>query len=100
MTLKFQKRESDNVVELSGQVLAEDVAGLLKQGETFFSSASQCMVLDLEGLESANSIILSLLLSWLRLAKRKRFDIEIINMSSQLQAMARVSGLENVLPVK
>jgi phospholipid transport system transporter-binding protein len=100
MTLKFEKRENDNCIELSGHVHAEDITEILEKGEVFFSNVSQSILLDLEGLESANSIILSLLLSWLRLAKRKHLDIKIMNMSNQLHAMARVSGLESFLPVK
>lgn len=93
------EKDENGLMILVGDINAETVVELQKQGEKLFSLEPSVIRLDLKELVSAKSIVLSLLLSWLRYADRMNLTFEIINMPSQLFAMARVSGLEKVLPI-
>jgi len=98
MQAELVKKENGKVA-LVGEVNANNIVDILNQGEQFFSTLSSDICLDLIDLTSAKSMVLSLLLSWLRCLKRLKVNCEIINMPPKLFDMARVSGLEQVLPI-
>jgi len=63
-------------------------------------NASKALTVDLEGLESVSSAILSMLLCGVRVAERTQCDLTYISMPQKLHDMARVGGLESVLPIR
>ena len=54
---------------------------------------------DLKGVTRADSAGLALLLAWLRDAERAGRSISFVNVPAQLQSIARVCGLEEILPL-
>ncbi len=56
------------------------------------------LVLDLQGVTRADSAGLALLVEWLREARRRQVEVHFENIPPQLQAIARVSRLERILP--
>lgn len=54
---------------------------------------------DLKGVSRADSAGLALLLEWLRRAERHGCDISFVNVPEQLMSIARVCGLEGILPL-
>ena len=83
---------------LAGDVTSENVASLRDKGESVIRQMTSQGTINLAGLCSANTITLSLLLSWLRFAKRSNVSLVISQSPSKLFDMARVSGLELILP--
>lgn len=69
-----------------------EVVATLDQGED--------LEVDLSGLLSVNSVTLSVLLSILRIAEPRGCVISFCNMSSDLFSIARVGGLDSILPLK
>ncbi|WP_258868027.1 lipid asymmetry maintenance protein MlaB [Alkalilimnicola ehrlichii] len=49
-------------------------------------------------MERADSAGLALLVEWTRVAQMQGQDIRFVKMSPQMQAIAEVSGLQDVLP--
>ncbi|UZE95197.1 STAS domain-containing protein [Alkalimarinus alittae] len=83
---------------LVGDVTADNVVSIRSNGEAIISRMASKGIIDLARLSSANTITLSLLLSWLRFAKHNNVSLTIAHLPSQLFDMARVSGLELILP--
>lgn len=83
---------------VSGELDFETVPGLLEQGQAMFEAAAPALRLDLQGVTRADSAGLALLVEWLKAARRRDREIAFVNVPEQLLAMARVSGLEEVLP--
>jgi phospholipid transport system transporter-binding protein len=54
---------------------------------------------DLKGVTRADSAGLALLLEWLRKAERAGCSISFVNVPEQLMSIARVCGLEEILPL-
>lgn len=54
---------------------------------------------DLKGVTRADSAGLALLLAWLRKSERAGRSIEFVNVPGQLLSIARVCGLEEILPL-
>lgn len=69
-----------------------DVVATLEQGDE--------LEIDLSGLLSVNSVTLSILLSILRIAEPRGCAVSFCNMSSDLFSIARVGGLDSILPLK
>lgn len=90
-------RDSDTLL-LVGDVTFQNVVSLRGKGESIISRMSSRGIIDLTGLCSANTVTLSLVLSWLRFAKRSNVSLTISQSPGKLFDMARVSGLESVLP--
>jgi len=97
MVAEVNARSSDTLL-LAGDVTSENVVSLRAKGESVIGKMTSRGTIDLAGLCSANTITLSLLLSWLRFAKRRNVSVVISQSPGKLFDMARVSGLESVLP--
>ncbi len=86
------------VLLLKGRVTVSNVMAVRKIGDSIIDKMVLKGVIDLSELESANAITLSLLLAWLRTGVHKNNSLDIRHMPRNLFDMARVSGLELILP--
>ncbi len=97
MAAEVNTRNTDTLM-LAGDVTSENVVSLRTKGENVIRGMSSIGFIDLAGLGSANTITLSLLLGWLRFANRSNVSLTISQSQGRLFDMARVSGLEMILP--
>ncbi|WP_372996113.1 lipid asymmetry maintenance protein MlaB [Marinobacter sp.] len=88
---------ADGVLKVTGEVTAETVVGLRKQGETLIRTASGDLVIDLDGLVTAHSVVLSMLLCWQRLAHQKGIALSFRGVSGRLSSLAALSNLDDQL---
>jgi phospholipid transport system transporter-binding protein len=86
-------------LRLSGTLDFASVPGLLEQGRSHFTGGEP-LVLDLAGVERANSAGLALLLEWLDLAGRRGQRLELENPPPALLAIARMSNVMDLLPLR
>jgi len=92
-------------VELTGQTLsvagnvdAETVLSLRKQGERLLGTAQGPVTVDLTGLATAHSVVLSLLLCWQRLAAGRGLTLTFQGASDRLLSLAALSNLDSQIP--
>ncbi len=81
---------------LSGELDFGTVSGLLKESRAGFSDVDVIEV-DLAGVTRADSAGLALLVEWLRAAERIGRPISFVNMPAQMQSIARICGLDDIL---
>ncbi len=95
------------------RLIAEDGAGHLRlEGELGFATvraiwqqASELLPhdglvsVDLAGVTRADSAGVALLIHWTREQQRPGAGIEFVNIPAQMQAIARVSGVDAILPL-
>lgn len=81
---------------LSGELGFGTVSGLLKSSRAGFSNADAIEV-DLSAVTRADSAGLALLIEWLRTAERAGRTISFVNMPAQMQSIARICGLDDIL---
>jgi phospholipid transport system transporter-binding protein len=81
---------------LSGDVGFKTVSRLLKESHAGFFDADEIEV-DLSGVTRADSAGLALLVEWLRTAERGGRPISFVNMPAQMQSIARICGLDEIL---
>lgn len=84
---------------VSGELGFSTVPALLERGRSMFAAGASALRLDLGGVSRADSAGLALLIEWFRAARAAGQDIVFINVPPQMFAMARVSGLDGVLPL-
>lgn len=88
------------LLQLGGRFDHSSILPIREEGEKRIRSlSSQSCRVDLSEVESGDSVFLSLLLSWSRLCKAHGVKMELTGVPSSLLDMARVSGLETVLPI-
>jgi len=87
-----------SVLSVAGEVDANSVLELRKQGEKLVSGAQGSLTVDLAGLQTAHSAILSMLMCWQRLAQTKHVSLAFEGASERLQSLAALSNLDAHLP--
>lgn len=81
---------------LSGELGFGTVSQLLKDSRAGFSDGHHFEV-DLSGVKRADSAGLALLIEWLRSAERAGSSVSFVNMPAQMQSIARICGLDDIL---
>lgn len=87
----------EQVLIVHGAVSATNVLPLRSQGEALIASADGDLVVDLQGLESAHSVVLSMLLCWHRLASGCGLSLSFRGANEGLLSLAALSNLEDWL---
>jgi len=85
--------------KLVGELSFVSVQEAMKKAAEFFDFPNHKMVFDLAGITKADSAGLALLLEWLRLASLSGVDLHYVNLPRQLQAMAHVAGVDEILVI-
>jgi phospholipid transport system transporter-binding protein len=86
---------SDGALLVSGEVTADSVISLRKEGERLIRSASADLAIDLGGLVTAHSVVLSMLLCWQRLANQTGISLSFRGVSGRLASLAALSNLDS-----
>jgi phospholipid transport system transporter-binding protein len=94
---RFTERGSGDWL-LEGDLDFYTVPEVLAQARDCGAGAGAIRV-DLKGVNRADSAGLALLLEWLRRAERHGCEISFVNVPEQLMSIARVCGLEGILPL-
>lgn len=81
---------------VSGVLDASTVVDVLAQSEERFANESSLSV-DLGGVSEGDSAGLALLIEWLCSARRRGQRIEFANLPGQINALARISEVEDLL---
>jgi len=84
---------------VSGELTLDSATEVMAETETLFDSASK-LDIDLADVTSADSASLALLITWMRKARQSDKSISFRNLPSQMQAIARASGLDEILPIQ
>ncbi|MDR2877354.1 MAG: STAS domain-containing protein [Chromatiales bacterium] len=83
-----------------GEMVFGTVSDLLAQGRAIFSAGSPALKIDLRDIARVDSAGLVLLLEWFKTARRGGQDIVFVNVPAQVFAMAGISNLDQVLPLR
>ena len=81
---------------MRGALRFTTVTALLKLG-TAAIAAGRAAVIDLSGVQEGDSSGLALLIEWLSVAKAAGRDLRYQNLPAQLQQLARLSDVEELL---
>jgi len=83
---------------LAGVLSFETVPSLWRRSEALLQGVPE-LKLDLKGITRTDSAGLALLVEWTRLARQRGIRISFLNIPPQVLAIARVSGLDDILPL-
>jgi phospholipid transport system transporter-binding protein len=85
-------------LRVTGDVDVETVLMLRKQGEQEIEQADGTLEIDLSGLGTAHSVVLSMLLCWQRLALSRQCHLSLTGASARLRSLAALSNLQDQIP--
>jgi phospholipid transport system transporter-binding protein len=91
--------QDDDSYLISGELNMQTVPNLLQQVEPILARSQGEVCLDLQGVSRSDSAGLALLVEWLRFARERDRKLSFRNLPEQLRDIARVSGLEELLPL-
>lgn len=89
--------EDDRLV-VAGELDFTTVVQLLKDAQPLLGRGTDVRV-DLQGVTRSDSAGLALLIEWMRAAQRLSKSIQFLNIPPQMLDIARVSSLDQVLPL-
>lgn len=95
--LQLKRVENGNVA-VSGELSFKTAKRAL--GQLLPLLQGDKILVDLAGVERADSAGLALLVEWMRLSKENGVQLFYRRIPAQMLAIARVSGLDNVLPIE
>lgn len=93
------KPQDDNSYLISGELNMQTVPGLLQQVEPILSSGQDEVCFDLQAVTRSDSAGLALLVEWMQFARQRDRKLSFRNLPDQLRDIARISGLEDLLPL-
>ena len=82
---------------LSGPVTLSNVGRMLEEGRQHLEEGVRTV--DLGEVTELDSAALALLLTWLREAKAKNRELAFANLPDSLQTIARLYGVDSLLPL-
>ena len=86
-------------LEISGELNFDSVASLWRKCHTHFTD-HEALDIDLSGVQRSDSAGVALLVDCLRHAHQSGKTIRFFNIPTQMLALARVSSLDQVLPLQ
>jgi len=99
MNAELEKTSAGHYL-LKGQLSFVSVPLLWSQNRNdLFDDGSNSIEIDLSGLVRSDSSGLALLVEWYRSAEQHNKTISFVNLPPQMLAIAKVSGLDKILPV-
>lgn len=90
---------ADGRYTLRGDLSFDTVPALCEQGERLFSPGEGELTVDLGAVRRADSAGVALLVEWTRQARAAGRAIHFTHIPAQMLAIARVSSLDEVLPL-
>jgi phospholipid transport system transporter-binding protein len=84
---------------VSGEMTLDTATDIVAETESLFDQAPTVSI-DLTAVSRADSAGLALLITWMRQAKKSGKTISFHNLPTQMQAIARASGLDEFLPIQ
>jgi len=92
------RRGADDRLVVEGELDFTTVVALLGDAQPLFDAGSEVRI-DLQGITRSDSAGLALLIEWMRTAQRLGKAIKFLNIPPQMLDIARVSSLDQVLPL-
>ncbi|MDT8896378.1 STAS domain-containing protein [Halomonas sp. I1] len=91
----------DERLTVTGSVDFEGAAALAEAGRHWLENRSQGarVVFDLRGVDRVSSAAVSVLLEWLRQARKTELDVVEVRLSAPLARLTRVADLDSLLPI-
>ena len=88
---------SNGTIRVSGDLTFDSVPGMVAKTPKFTDGGK--IIVDLSGVEKADSAGLALLLGWIRNSRNAGSELHFSNVPAQIQSLVRVAGLESLLRV-
>jgi len=95
MSVDFTIQE--NVITLSGIVTLSNALFVKQKGEQVIRAQRHDWVFDLSGVSKADNVILSILIAWLRAAKKRQTHITFQYLPKSVLNMAQLCGVAAIL---
>jgi len=92
-------RAADGSIHIKGQLTFDSVNAALAAGQGMFARKKR-LVIDLKGVEATDSAGLALLVEWVGEAKRAGCKLKLSHVPKQALALARISEVEKLLPLR
>lgn len=90
---------ADNRLQVSGELSFINVPELVLMSQEYFKN-SDGLDVDLAEVNRADSAGVALLIEWQRLAQKQKKSISFSNIPSQMMAIARLCGVDELLFLK
>ena len=90
------RREGRRII-ISGSVTLANVASLLDEGRRHLDEGVSSV--DLGEVTEMDSSLVALMLAWLRDARARKRELSFANLPPSLQAIARLYGVDELIPV-
>ena len=98
MNTVAQLRLQDARLHFGGVVHFDNAPKVCDDGLKLLKTAPKMITIDMSQLQSSSSVVVAIIVSWIRSASQQQQVLYFCNMPQKLRAIISVSGLTQVLP--
>jgi phospholipid transport system transporter-binding protein len=91
--------QDGNTYRIAGELNMQTVPALLQEVEQVLNRTRGEVCFDLQQVNRSDSAGLALLVEWMQFARQRQRELTFKNLPQQMQDIARVSGLDGLLPL-
>jgi phospholipid transport system transporter-binding protein len=99
MTQPKLQKVADGQYEVQGELTMYSVPSLARDARTMLSRLQGNIRISFSGVERVDSAGLALMIDWMRVAHDGQFTVLFEHLPKQLQRIAKVSELQDLLPI-
>jgi len=89
-------RDADKII-VQGRVTIDNVVKLTQDGIALFDDHP--LTIDLDKVTEVDSTIISMLLEWLRAARKNTYPVQFINMPESLKSLIQLYDVVELIPI-
>lgn len=88
----------DTRLQFGGVVHFDNAQKVCDAGLKLLKTAPKAITIDMSQLQSSSSVVVAILVSWLRTSSQQQQVLQFCHMPEKLRAIISVSGLTDVIP--
>lgn len=88
----------NGALKVTGALTMDNIGAALAASQQLFDQ-QQTVVIDLAQVAEVDSAALGVMFEWLRQAKRHKVELKFANLSDNLQSLAKLYGVTELIPV-
>ena len=97
MTKHVEIKIENNTLKLSGDLDFNNAMVIFNEGARFIANSTQDVIVDFSGLVSSNSVVVALIINWMRAASEAGVTLQLLQVSPEISSLVKAAGLDKIM---
>ncbi len=97
MTKHVEIKIENNALMLGGDLDFNNAMEIYNKGARYIANSTQDVAVDFSGLVSSNSVVVALIINWMRDAHEAGVKLQLLQVSAEISSLVKAAGLEKIM---